>query len=522
MEENEMKRVLSIALALVIATVVIGLGVVAAKPGWLPSWTRPASVAGGKEAGLFCKEHGVPEKFCTICHEELKTALVLCKEHGDIPEDICTLCHPEVAEKYGLEMCPKGHGLPREFCLKCGKSPSADASAAIDDGWCATHNQPESQCADCLLEPKPEGAEKVCRQPLPDVRLASAKLARQVGIQTAEAIEETHEHTLSANAETAYNANAYADVSPRVAGFIREVKADLGRKVQHGDVLAVVDSSEVSAAKAQFLTTRSTAELSQVTYDRTMSLTRSGAIAAKSELESLTALNQAKAGALDAEQRLRNFGFDDAALQHIAQERDTRSYLDVIAPIDGEIVVRHAVRGESVQATTPLFSVADTSLMWLWIDVFESDVSSIRPGQKVKFTIGGNDLARSVGTINWIGAEVNPRTRTTRVRAELSNAEGRLRSNQFGQAEIQIGDPHKAIVVPKKAVQTKDGVHVVFIPLKTPGVYRPQRVVSQPTDDNDTLEITWGLKAGQTVVTTGAFLLKTEIMKGAIGAGCCE
>jgi cobalt-zinc-cadmium efflux system membrane fusion protein len=357
---------------------------------------------------------------------------------------------------------------------------------------------------------------------LPDVRLASAKLARQVGIQTAEAIEETHEHTLIANAETAYNANAYADVSPRVVGFLREVKADLGRKVQHGDVLAVVDSSEVSAAKAQYLTTRSTAELSQVTYDRTMSLTRSGAIAAKSELESLTALNQAKAGALDAEQRLRNFGFDDAALQHIAQERDTRSYLDVIAPIDGEIVVRHAVRGESVQATTPIFSVADTSLMWLWIDVFESDISSIRPGQKVKFTIGENDLARGVGTINWIGAEVNPRTRTTRVRAELSNAEGRLRSNQFGQAEIQIGDPHKAIVVPKKAVQTKDGVHVVFLPLKTPGVYRPQRVVSQPTDDNDTLEITWGLKAGQTVVTTGAFLLKTEIMKGAIGAGCCE
>jgi cobalt-zinc-cadmium efflux system membrane fusion protein len=53
-------------------------------------------------------------------------------------------------------------------------------------------------------------------------------------------------------------------------------------------------------------------------------------------------------------------------------------------------------------------------------------------------------------------------------------------------------------------------------------VYLPQRVVIKPTDRRDVLEVAWGLKPGQRVVTKGAFLLKTEIMKGAIGAGCCE
>ena len=69
--------------------------------------------------GPYCKEHGVPEKFCTICHPELKDKLLLCTEHGNIPEDICTLCHPEVEKKYDIEMCPKGHGLPKHFCSKC-------------------------------------------------------------------------------------------------------------------------------------------------------------------------------------------------------------------------------------------------------------------------------------------------------------------------------------------------------------------------------------------------------------------
>ena len=55
---------------------------------------------------------------------------MLCKEHGNIPEDICTLCHPEVAKKYNLQMCPKGHGLPKSFCYKCGKGPSGHAGPA--------------------------------------------------------------------------------------------------------------------------------------------------------------------------------------------------------------------------------------------------------------------------------------------------------------------------------------------------------------------------------------------------------
>lgn len=75
-----------------------------------------ASAAGGE---LWCEEHGVEEKYCVICHPEIRenSDLLLCPEHGDIPEAICTACHPELKDKY--ETCP--HELPTAFCPTCAE-----------------------------------------------------------------------------------------------------------------------------------------------------------------------------------------------------------------------------------------------------------------------------------------------------------------------------------------------------------------------------------------------------------------
>lgn len=537
-----MKRKLFISFAALLVLSLIGFGVAVARPQWMPSWARinperlPAWARFGEktpaaeDAGLYCNEHGVPEKFCTLCRKELEDKLMLCKEHGNIPEDICTLCHPEVEKKYNLKMC-KEHGLPESFCFKCGKGPSASLNEP-DDGWCALHGKPEALCQECVkarAEGRPlptakTGTAKVCREPLSTVRLASALLAEQIGIQTVEVTEEEHAHKLVANAETAYDANHYADISPRVSGFIREVKIDLGQAVRQDQVLCVIDSAEVSAAKTQYLSSQASVKLAQATADRTQSLTRSGAVAGKAELEVMTALNQAQASSMDAEQKLRNLGFGDAELAEILKTKDTKNILNVLAPIDGTVVARHAVKGEAVQATAQLFAVADTSRMWLWIDIYENDISKVKPGQVVSFAISGtspDEGFASLGQVTWVGTEVNEQTRTARIRSELGNPNAKLRAHQFGEATIQIGYEHKAVVVPKEAVQRKDKVDVVFIP-EGNGVYRPQRVTTKPTDRMDVLEVTWGLKPGQRVVGKGAFLLKTEIMKGAIGAGCCK
>jgi cobalt-zinc-cadmium efflux system membrane fusion protein len=382
----------------------------------------------------------------------------------------------------------------------------------IDDGWCAA--RVTLGLAGSAASGRAVGD---CTRFLPVIRLRSPSLARRIGLETAAAAVEPHARRLVCNAETAYDLRRSAEIIPRVAGVLKEVRADLGQVVHKGDVLAVVDSAEVGAAKASYLTAVAAVGLAQATYDRTVRLTQAKAAPAKTELESLTALNQARNSMRDAEQRLRNLGFDDAGIERIVATSDVRNALEIVAPIDGTINAWDATRGEAVEPTTQIFGMADTTTMWLWIDIYESDISLVAAGQPVTFTISGTSAPVTSGTVTWMGTEVNRTTRTSRVRAELPNPHGRLRANQFGQATLQVENEHDAVVVPRAAVQNDGGADLVFL-AQPDGSFRPQRVLARPTEADDRIEIAWGIRPGQKVVTTRSFLLKAELFKDRLGA----
>lgn len=375
---------------------------------------------------------------------------------------------------------------------------------------------PESRAAaDEDAGTKPAGNEGLQSDRM--VRLASAKLARRFGIETAEVTKERHAHRLAGNAETAYDGRHMAEILPRVSGVLREVKADLGQVVRQGDILAVVESARVGSAKVQFHTSREAVSLAQATYDRTVRLTQEKAAPAKTELENRTALNQAKANLMDAEQKLRNLGFSDAEVEQIGKSGETGNRLEIVAPIVGTVTVWDATPGEAVEPTTQLFALADTRKMWLWIDVYESDIASVAVGQPVSFTISGIETPTFSGSVTSVGTEVNLMTRTTRVRAELDNPDGRLRANQFGRAKIQVEPEHEAVIAPRAAVQSDGKAEMVFLPIDD-RTYRPQTVVTRPTDREDMVEIVGGLSPGQRVVTTRAYMLKAELFKDRLGA----
>jgi cobalt-zinc-cadmium efflux system membrane fusion protein len=348
------------------------------------------------------------------------------------------------------------------------------------------------------------------------VRLASPGLVRRLGLETAVVTAERHGHELSSNAETAFDGQHMAEVVSRVAGVLREVRVDLGQVVRRGDVLAVVEAAQVGSAKVQYHTAREAAGLAQVTYERTVRLTQGKAAPAKTELEDRTAWNQAKANLMDAEQKLRNLNFSEADLRRIAATLDTSNRLEIVAPIGGTITLWDATPGEAVEPTTQLFTIVDGRTMWLWIDVYEADVASVAVGQPVTFTISGTRSGAFSGRVTSVGMEVDPNTRTTRVRAELANPDGRLRAHQFGRAHIRIEPEHEALVVPVAAVQDDGESERVFLPLADGVSFRPQAVVTRPMDRPDVVEIVRGLDAGQRVVTTGAFLLLSELLKDAI------
>jgi membrane fusion protein, heavy metal efflux system len=510
-----MKKFLIGAVAVLGVGALVFAGVASLRPDLLSMLGVPAAK---DDYGLYCKEHGVPEKFCTLCHQELKETLLLCPEHGEIPEDICTKCHPENAARYDIKPCEDG--LPTYFCPECHPENFKEGVSAnggpnlINDGWCAEFG-----------EKGPDGTEKFCKL-LPMVRLASTDLAGDIGLKTVTIGELEHTHELTANAETSYDANRYAEINPRVRGYVREARVDLGSAVKAGEILAVVDSSEVSTAKAQYLSAEANLKLANDSYRRIKALTATDAAPMKEEIATRTAANQAKTSVLDAEQRLRNFRFDDAALEQILETEDTRPIIEIASPIDGTVIFRHAVLGEAVEPTANLFTVADTSKLWLWIDVYERDIASVREEQLVTFSVSGFSTASEEvaydGVITWVGTEVDEKTRTTKVRAEVPNPEGKLRAHQYGKARIRIEGPHTTLTVAKAAIQRYENAELVFLAEKNSSFYRPQRIKSRPIDRGDAVEVIWGLTAGQEVVTDGSFLLKTEIMKGSIGAGCCD
>ena len=265
-----MKRFIAIGSAVVAAALIITAAVAATRPEWLPAGpARSACSGGGDRRGR-------------------GPLLQRARRPGEVLHDLPRRVDEDPVDLQGARRRPRGYlhplpsrsegqvqdpGVHRSTGCRSTSAPSAamappppSTSPTTAGAPPTTSPKPSAWSASSdsrLSTPTAEGA-KLCRQPLPMVRLASAKLVRQVGVETAEVTEEEHSHKLEANAETAYDGNHYADVTPRVVGFIREVRADLGNAVKVGDVLAVVDSAEVSGAKAEYITARAEVELAQV------------------------------------------------------------------------------------------------------------------------------------------------------------------------------------------------------------------------------------------------------------------
>lgn len=103
---------------------------------------------------------------------------------------------------------------------------------------------------------------------------------------------------------------------------------------------------------------------------------------------------------------------------------------------------------------------------------------------------------------------------------ELPNPDRSLKAGLFLRGKVQVSAEHEALLVPREAIQRAGGRTLVFVE-KEAGLYEPV-AVELGASTLDEVEVVKGLAPGAEVVTTGAFLLKTEILKESIGAGCCE
>lgn len=399
------------------------------------------------------------------------------------------------------------HGLAESMCTKC--NPDLVPKFRETGDWCAAHGFPESVCPSCNPQPPPAGAEQSALEARV-VRFRSPEIESIADIQTVEAKRTQTSTSLECPARIQFDDDRVADVRAVVPGVVRRVRVELGAQVERGTPLFELESTRVSEIQGALQTARQRERAAQAHVERQREL-RESDIASARQLElAEQELAVARSEVRTAEAALRMTGATGSA---------PSGRYSLTAPIAGTVVRRPALLGMLATESQSLATIADVSVMWALCDVPETESSRIELGQPVSISFDDRQQSAVEGRLTWVSSEVDARTRTVTVRAELPNPDGRLRANQFVRVRIRTAAPKSAVSVPRAAVQRVGTLEVVFV-RTAKGVYEP-RVVTRGGEGED-VSIEGRVQPGDAVVTTGAVLLRTEIMPGSIGAGCCD
>ena len=471
----------------------------------------PADAPAGSVRAAGCEQHGVES--CPFCDPSLLESMGFCGGHG-VPEAVCTRCRDDLEQAFRDEgdWCG-GHGLPESQCEACNPGVleafepyrSSRAEPPADD--------PEPDLAVVTVDtPRVQRAPSLtCSTDASVVRLASALVAERIGLRTERVRREQLRRTLEVPATVEYDSRSHARLAPRAAGTVVEVRHDLGAVVAAGDTLVVVDCAALGTAKANLLQAASQVELWRRNSEREQGLLEQSLSTERDALEAETRLAESQIALAIAEQRLVNLGLSPEDIAQVTDKGDTSSLLGVRAPFGGTVIELGAVLGELATPQDPIVSVADTSRMWVILDVDQADIRLVEVGREGE-TVGGR--------VTWISSHVDPRSRTVKVRSEFLNPEGHLRAQSFGSAKVVTRDDEEALFIPKAAVQWEGCCNVAF-EQRSPTEYVPRKL-RLGYDAGEHYEVLRGLTGDELVVTQGSFILKTELQKGSIGAGCCE
>ncbi|MGM0577109.1 MAG: efflux RND transporter periplasmic adaptor subunit, partial [Myxococcota bacterium] len=377
--------------------------------------------------------------------------------------------------------------------------------------WCAEHGFPESACPVCNPMDPPAGAESGRVAPGTRIRFEDAEVEEAAGIGVEPARSGGIAGAVSCTARVEYDRNRMADVRALVPGIVREVRVDLGERVEGGDALFVLESARVGETQGKLEAARQRVRAARANLRRQRELREASIASARAVELARRDLGTARAEARALEAALGMTG---------AGDREDDGRYAVTAPLAGTVVKRPAVLGVLATAETSLATVADTSRMWALLDVPEAEAAAVRVGQPITLRVDGVPNRTFRGELTWVGSEVDRRTRTVEARAEIPNPDGLLRAHQFARASLEVGAPEGAVTVPRGAVQRYGGGSVIFVRSEA-GVYEP-REVRTGRRTREHIQVHGAIRPGEEVVTTGAYLLKTELDPGSIGAGCCE
>jgi cobalt-zinc-cadmium efflux system membrane fusion protein len=314
--------------------------------------------------------------------------------------------------------------------------------------------------------------------------------------------------TIDSNGTVDFDNDQATSVLAPFSGPVSRLLVSAGDKVRKGQALAEVESSDFAAAVSAYSKALATARTSRKLADADKDLLQHNGVSQREAQQAETDAVNAEADRDAALQALVSLDVDPQAIKALQQGRPVSRVEGVIrSPIAGTVAEKLITPGQLLQAgSTPCFTVADLSRVWVMAQISDSDIASVRLGDAADVLSGGAPNGVS-GTVTNISALVNPDTRSVIARVVVENPGELLKKQMYVRAQIHSRQQSTGLLVPVSAI-LRDDENLPFVYTAQPDGGFARRRVTLGYRTGDQYDIASGLKAGDRIVVDGGVFIQ--------------
>ena len=346
-------------------------------------------------------------------------------------------------------------------------------------------------------ELEPVYADDISAMPMGTVQITPEK-QQLIGVKYGQVEAGGGSRTIRAVGKVAIDETRIQHVHTKVEGWIDKVFVDYtGKLVKKGDPLLTIYSPDLLASQRELLLAVKAKEM----------MRNSALPAAYDQSESLL---QA------ARRRLELWDLSDAQIDQVLKTGEPIKNITLYSPVTGYVTDRKAFGQLKVMPDTDLYTIVDLSQVWIMADVFEYEAPNIHLGETARVSLQALPGRTFNARIDYLQPQVDPMTRTLKVRLNMDNPGLMLKPDMYADVEFRVTLPSK-VTVPAEAVLDAGEHKTVFVD-RGNGFFEPRQVKTGERDGNR-IQILSGLRAGERVVTSGNFMIDSESQMKSAAAG---
>ena len=313
---------------------------------------------------------------------------------------------------------------------------------------------------------------------------------QMIGVRTAKVERRALARTIKTIGRVDYDERRLVRVHPKTEGWVEKLFVDTtGAPVRADAILLSLYSPQLVSTQQEF-------------------------ILALKNLETLRAspFEDVRRGAGElvktTEERLRLLDVPEHQINDLKETLTVRKDLHIHSPADGIVIKIGAREGQFVTPPTELYTIADLSKVWIYVDIYEDELPWVQVGDRARLSITAIPGRIFEGILSYIYPYAESRTRTVKVRMEFDNPDLLLKPDMFADVTIETRAVPDAIAVPSEAI-VRSGVREQVFLQRAPGKFEP-RDVTLGVSSGGWTQITDGVEPGDLVVVSAQFLIDSE------------